>query len=76
MKIIQYKEFFSHLESIIYRCVQHVDCQYEMRIYLISHETCYVQHRGYHTEEKQKYKRPGKLIVEERIFLKSFLFLI
>ncbi|TRY50869.1 Uncharacterized protein CTYZ_00001656 [Cryptosporidium tyzzeri] len=45
--------------SFVYRCVQHVDCQYEMRIYLISHETCYVQHRGYHTEEKQKYKRPG-----------------
>ncbi|OII73371.1 uncharacterized protein cubi_02583 [Cryptosporidium ubiquitum] len=48
--------------SFVYRCVQHVDCQYEMRIYLISHETCYVQHRGYHTEEKQKYKRPDELI--------------
>ncbi|KAJ1605275.1 hypothetical protein OIY81_3534 [Cryptosporidium canis] len=46
--------YFNH-----HRCVQHVECQYEMRIYLISHETCYVQHRGYHTEEKQKYKRPG-----------------
>ncbi|EEA08279.1 uncharacterized protein CMU_020220 [Cryptosporidium muris RN66] len=45
--------------SFVYRCVQHVDCQYEMRIYLTSHETCYVQHRGYHTEVKQQYKRPG-----------------
>ncbi|KAF7455783.1 hypothetical protein HWI79_3676 [Cryptosporidium felis] len=44
--------------TTVLRCVQHVDCQYEMRIYLLSHETCYVQHRGYHTEEKQKYKRP------------------